>query len=86
MRAGDFPQNVSKFDSDFWTNMLKHLSFPVKSAELDFRTLREQRALPSDVESAKVMKLYSDDYVEVALVKFDSVAKLRRTVCSSTKE
>jgi type II restriction/modification system DNA methylase subunit YeeA len=82
MSAVALPLNASKFDLDFWTKVLEQLSFPLKSAALDFRTLREQRALPSDVESAKILRLYSDDYIEIALVKFDSATKLRRNLCT----
>jgi len=63
---------------------LRELSYPIKPIELDFKTLREQRALPSDFEDAEVLKLYSDDYVEVALVKIYSTSKLKRSVCTRT--
>jgi len=51
---------------------------------LDLQTLNGQKALPSDVEAVKVLKLYSDDYTEVVVVELDSSSKLRRSLCTRT--
>jgi len=75
---------ISKFDSDFWRNKLRELGYPLKASELDVTTLKGQKALSSDLEASKVLRLYFDDYVEVALVEFDSSVKLRRSVCTRT--
>jgi hypothetical protein len=72
-----------RFDSKFWLNKLRELDYPTKSVGLDFKTLREQKALPSDLDEAKVTKLYSDDFVEVALIEVES-AKLKRSLCTKT--
>lgn len=73
---------ISRFDSEFWMRTLRELSYPLKPVELDLKTLRGQRALPSDFEAVEVLKLYSDDYVEAVLVRVDSTSKLRRSVCT----
>lgn len=73
-----------RFDYKFWLDQLRELGFPIKPIELDLATLKETRALPSDVEASRVLRLYFDDYVEVALVEFSSSVKLRRSVCTRT--
>jgi len=73
-----------RFDYKFWLDQLRELGFPIKPTELDLPTLKETRALPSDVEASRVLRLYFDDYVEVALVEFSSSVKLRRSVCTRT--
>ena len=77
-----FSPDASKFDSEFWKDTLKQLSYPIKPVELDLPTLKGQRALPPDVEAVKVLRLYADDYAEVAVVEFDSTSKLRRSLCT----
>jgi hypothetical protein len=77
-----FPSNVSEFDTTFWVNTLRQLSFPIKAVDLDLQTLKGQKALPSDAEAVKVLKLYSDDYTEVVVVELDSSSKLRRSLCT----
>jgi hypothetical protein len=79
-----FPPNVSDFDSAFWMNALKQLSFPLKPVEMDLSTLKGQRALPSDLEAVKVLRLYSDDYAEVVIVEFERKSKLGRSLCTRT--
>jgi len=73
-----------RFDYKFWSDQLRELGYPIKPIELDLATLKETRALPSDVEASKVLRLYFDDYVEAALVEFSSSVKLRRSVCTRT--
>jgi len=73
-----------RFDFEFWVGKLRELGFPIKPVELDLSTLKETKALPSDVETSRVLRLYFDDYVEVALIDSDSSAKLRRSVCTRT--
>lgn len=73
-----------RFDYKFWVDQLRELSYPIKPVELDLPTLKETRALPSDVEASKVLRFYFDDYVEVALVEFATSVKLRRSVCTRT--
>ena len=75
---------ISKFDSKFWEDKLRELGYPLKVMVLDMPTLREQRAIPSDIEAARVLRLYVDDFVEVALVEFGSDADLRRSLCTRT--
>jgi len=75
---------VSKFNSEFWRNKLRELGYPIKTSELDVATLKGQKALSSDLEASKVLRLYFDDYVEVALVEFNGSVKLRRSVCTRT--
>jgi methylase of polypeptide subunit release factors len=76
--------SVTAFDYKFWVDKLRELGYPIKPVELDLPTLKETKALPSDVEASKVLRLYFDDYVEVALVEFGSSVKLRRSVCTRT--
>jgi len=73
-----------RFDYKFWSDQLRELGYPIKPIELDLATLKETRALPSDVEASRVLRLYFDDYVEAALVEFSSSVKLRRSVCTRT--
>lgn len=73
-----------RFDYRFWLDQLRELGYPIKPVEVDLPTLKETRALPSDVEASRVLRLYFDDYVEVALVDFSSSVKLRRSVCTRT--
>lgn len=75
---------ISKFDSKFWEDKLRKLGYPLKVMVLDIPTLREQMALPSDTETSRVLRLYVDDFVEVALVEFDSDVDLRRSICTRT--
>jgi len=75
---------ISRFDSKFWEDKLRELGYPLKVMVLDMPTLREQRAVPSDIEASRVLRLYVDDFVEVALVEFDSDADLRRSLCTRT--
>ena len=72
------------FDYKFWVSKLRELGYPIKPVELDLSTLKETKALPSDIEASKVLRLYFDDYVEVALIEFSSSVKLRRSVCTRT--
>lgn len=74
--------NISHFDSKFWIDTLRELDYPLKIIELDLSALKEQKALPSDSDPWKVSRLYFDDYVEIALLEFDSTDKLRRSVCT----
>jgi len=76
--------SVTAFDYKFWVDRLRELGYPVKPIELDLPTLKETKAFHSDVEASKVLRLYFDDYVEVALVEFSGSAKLRRSVCTRT--
>jgi type II restriction/modification system DNA methylase subunit YeeA len=73
-----------RFDYKFWSDQLRELGYLLKPVELDLPTLKETRALPSDVEASRVLRLYFDDYVEAALVEFSSSVKLRRSVCTRT--
>ncbi|MDH5788587.1 MAG: hypothetical protein OEZ40_09895, partial [Candidatus Bathyarchaeota archaeon] len=75
---------ISRFDSKFWEDKLRELGYPLKVMVLDMPTLREQRAILSDIEASRVLRLYVDDFVEVALVEFDSGADLRRSLCTRT--
>jgi type I restriction-modification system DNA methylase subunit len=76
--------DVSKFDHKFWIDKLSELGYPLKTSELDVTTLKAQKALPSDLEVAKVSRLYFDDYVEAALIEVGSSVKLRRSSCTRT--
>ena len=76
------PSDVSQFDSKFWKGRLHELGYPLEVVELDLSALKEQKALPSDIDPRKISRLYFDDYVEVALVEFDSAKELRRSVCT----
>jgi len=80
----ELSSTISKFDSEFWESKLRELGYPLKPTELDCTTLKGQKALPSNLEASKVLRLYFDDYVEVALVEFSSSVKLRRSVCTRT--
>mgnify|MGYP001131210733 CR=1 FL=1 len=73
-----------RFDYKFWVSKLRELGYPIKPVELDLLTLKETKALPSDIEASKVLRLHFDDYVEVALIEFSSSVKLRRSVCTRT--
>lgn len=73
-------RDISQFDSEFWIDTLRELGYPLKVIELDLSALKEQRALPSDSDPCKVSRLYFDDYVEIALLEFDS--ELRRSFCT----
>jgi type I restriction-modification system DNA methylase subunit len=75
---------ISRFGSKFWEDKLRELGYPLKVMTLDMPTLREQRAIRSDIEASRVLRLYVDDFVEVALVEFDSDADLRRGLCTRT--
>jgi len=79
-----FSPNISNFDPKFWIDTFRERGYPLKLIELDLRTLKDQKALPSDFEASKVLRLYFDDYVEVALIEFDGATKLRRSVCTRT--
>jgi hypothetical protein len=46
-----------RFDYKFWSDQLRELGYPIKPIELDLATLKETRALPSDVEASKVLRL-----------------------------
>jgi type II restriction/modification system DNA methylase subunit YeeA len=78
----EVPHSISKFDAKFWRKKLGELGYPLKATELDITILRGQKALPSDLEPSNVLRLYFDDYVEIALIEFDSSVKLRRSVCT----
>lgn len=75
-------RDVSQFGSKFWMDELRELNYPLKVTKLDLSALKEQKALPSDIDPCKVSRLYFDDYVEVILVEFDSTEELRRSFCT----
>ena len=68
------------FDREFWVEKLCELSYPLKDKELDISTLIEQKALSKDFSESRVFRLYSDDYVEVALI--ESSKELSRSTCT----
>jgi len=70
------------FDVGFWTRTLTLLGYQVKAEDLDIATLKEQRAIPSDVSLGKVTRLFANDYVEVALLDFHKGSKITRSVCT----
>jgi hypothetical protein len=74
------------FDSDFWLKKLRTLDYPIKTANLDVKTLRGQKALPKEFDDSKISKLYSDDFVEVVLVNVDKKFELnkKRSLCTRT--
>jgi len=63
---------ILKFDSEFWRNKLRELGYSIRPMELDVTTLKGQKALSSDLDATRVLRLYFDDYVEVALIEFDA--------------
>ena len=73
-----------RFNTGFWLNKLRELGYPLKQVDLDVKTLRDQKALPADFEGAKVSKLYSDDFMEVVLLKVDYKLEGKRGLCTRT--
>jgi hypothetical protein len=75
---------ATQFDSTFWEKTLKSLSYPVKSEFLDIPTLRNSKAITNELLAKKVLRLYQDDYTEIAVVEIDETSKLSRSLCSKT--
>ena len=74
------------FNSDFWLKTLKEQNYPIKAADLDGKTLREQKAIPKDFDNAQIAKLYSDDFVEIVLIRVNEQFELKRkrSLCTRT--
>ena len=75
---------ATKFDSAFWENTLKSLSYPTKSEFLDIPTLRNSKVISNELLAKKVLRFYHDDYTEIAVVEIDETSKLSRSLCSKT--
>jgi hypothetical protein len=68
------------FGRKFWMETLLDLSYQLKEEEFDVKTLKEQRAFPQEIATSRVTRLYSDDYVETALIETEE--SLSRSVCT----
>ena len=74
-----FRENLSKitaFDTNFWIDTMGLLGYPVKAEELDIATLREQKAVQSDISPRKILRICANDYVEVALLDLERESTL----------
>ncbi len=74
----------NNFGSEFWTNKLKELDYPLELIEMDIPTLKEQKVIHSDLLPSRVLKLTSDDFIEVALLEFNEQFRLTRSKCTKT--
>jgi len=74
----------NNFGSEFWTNKLKELDYPLELIEMDIPTLKEQKVISSDLLPSRVLKLTSDDFIEVALLEFNEQFRLTRSKCTKT--
>ena len=72
------------FNVEFWINQLKTLDYPLDPIEMDIPTLREQKVISSDILPRKVLKLTSNDFVEIAILEFDQGSSLTRSKCTKT--
>lgn len=70
-----------RFDFKFWLDKLRELDYPIKPVDLDVKTLKEQKAISSEIGDAQITKVYSDDFVEVVLIKIKE-SNLRRNLCT----
>jgi len=70
----------TSFDREFWIETVLDLLYPLKEEELDGKTLKDQKAIPQEFSTSRVTRLYSDDYVEVALIETEG--GLSRSVCT----
>ncbi len=68
------------FSRKFWMETLLDLSYQLKEEEFDVKTLKGQRAFPQEFATSRVTRLYSDDYVEMALIETEE--RLSRSVCT----
>ncbi len=75
-------EGTTLFDTNFWIKTLSLLGYPIKTEDLDIATLKEQKAIPSDVSPKRITRIYADDYIEAALVDFGEGKKLTRSACT----
>ncbi len=74
----------NNFDSTFWINQLKNLNYPLDPIEMDIPTLKDSKVIPSDLFPSKILKLTSNDFVEIAILEFDQDSSLTRSKCTKT--
>ncbi|MEM2872069.1 MAG: hypothetical protein QW217_06490, partial [Candidatus Caldarchaeum sp.] len=57
-----------RFDYVFWLRKVEELGYPAKEMELSVSALAEQGVFPRGLKVERVVRLYADDYVELAVV------------------
>ncbi|MEM2029298.1 MAG: hypothetical protein QXS05_07985, partial [Candidatus Bathyarchaeia archaeon] len=58
-----------RFDYEFWLNSIRGLGYPIRDEELSVNVLSEQGVFPRGLSVRRVVRLYLDDYVELAVVE-----------------
>ncbi|MEM2038771.1 MAG: DNA methyltransferase, partial [Nitrososphaerota archaeon] len=58
-----------RFDYGFWIERARELGYPVREEELSVSVLIEQGVIPKSLSAKRVLRLYLDDYVELAVVE-----------------
>lgn len=71
-----------QFGSGFWMKKFGDLGYPLDPTEMDIPTLKDSKIISSDFLPSRVLKLTSDDFVEVALLEFDEGLNLTRSRCT----
>ena len=78
--AGD----VINFNVSFWKSQLEQLGYPLKEEMLDIETLRKQRVFPPNFQPARVLSMFSNGFIEIAIVEVDSGSGFSRSLCTQT--
>ncbi|MEM2173187.1 MAG: DNA methyltransferase [Thermoproteota archaeon] len=69
-----------RFDYVFWLRKVKELGYPAKEVELSVSALAEQGVFPKGLSVKRVVRLYVDDFVELAVVELGD--GMTRGVCT----
>jgi type I restriction-modification system DNA methylase subunit len=75
-------ESIPHFDDKYWIEELRRLKYPIKYEELDLAVLKSQGIFASDFTPSAVSRVYVDDFVEAALLKFEKDTTLTRSRCT----